>query len=140
MARGKKDRGVAGILTPVVAGIEAAQDARRPEIAGSPPAAPVVPPANLGTDNATTWPAQEWRPLEEALQDPLSPVSVRNDGTAPWCGSDYADVGSGYIPAGTMGVVTLRKARELVADYGPEGKRGVGPFVIVSASIRMGEG
>ena len=63
--------------------------------------------------------------------DPLSAVTVKNHGTSPWHGSDFKFVSSGFIPAGGTGLVTLKKAQQLIADYGPEGKDGRGPFEIV---------
>jgi hypothetical protein len=63
--------------------------------------------------------------------DPLAPTRVRNLGSRNWAGSDFAHVGRGVVPAQGVGVVTRKKAEQLVAGQHPGADRGVGPFEIV---------
>jgi hypothetical protein len=62
--------------------------------------------------------------------DDLRPVTVKNNGTRPWSGTDYAHVGDGYIPGGGEAIVTARKAADLLAMFA-DGQFGVGPFEVI---------
>jgi len=63
--------------------------------------------------------------------DPLAPVRVRNNGARSWSGSDFKAVGPGMVPAGGVGVVTRKKAEQLLAGQHAGVGLGVGPFEIV---------
>lgn len=70
-------------------------------------------------------------PLEDVPLDPFAPVSVRNTGTRDWSGSDFKAVGNGWVKAGAVGVVTRKKAEDLLAGRHWGVELGVGPFEIV---------
>lgn len=67
--------------------------------------------------------------------DPLRPVRVKNHGTIDWLGSDFKRVGPGFIAAGAEGVVTAKKAQQLVEDFGAAGEN-TGVAIEGSAGIR----
>jgi len=67
----------------------------------------------------------------DAIAYAKAPVQVRNRGSRAWGGSDYAAVGPGSVPAGGVGVVTRRKAEDLLAGRYAGAGLGVGPFEIV---------
>ncbi len=102
---------------------------------------PENPPEEMSAEAPESAPTEEPAPASEAAAapkpevvviepNPLQPVKVLNHGEAAWYGSDYAYVGPGFIGAGQTGIVTRKKAEQLIQDYGA-GVDGRGPFEIV---------